>query len=103
MMLRLSALVMTWAMTAGAALAARNTSDATEVIKRGTESLHSLSRLIVYGTGGLGILLVAVAIFKMATEDDDDDRWRASVALMIGSGFTIFAVILGAVTRVFLA
>lgn len=86
---------------AGPAMAIPSSNDATwgGTIAGWTGHLHTASVILVVGLGGVGIALVGIALFKLGTVEDDMSRWRASVALMIGSLFTIFAVIVGALSR----
>lgn len=91
-----------WLIAANAAFAARNKSKWSETIGGWTTVVHAASRVLVYGTGAVGVVLVGYALFVLGTEDEDKARWRATIALAVGSMFTIFAVIVGALSRIIL-
>lgn len=72
-----------------------------DIFDQGTSLIKTASNLLVILAGLVGIALVAWSIFKLATEDDDRQRWRFVAAGAVGSLFTIFGVIVGAFSGLF--
>lgn len=56
---------------------------------------QSAATVTVFICSVLGIGLVAWSIFQIAAEPDDPDRWKHVAAAVVGSLFTIIAVIVG--------
>lgn len=90
-----AALMGTLPLPAAAAGANPATTSWGDVLPVWQDAVVSGSRLIIYGTSALGIILVAYTLYVIATENDEDARWRAAKAGAIGSLFTIFGIIVG--------
>lgn len=69
------------------------------VLSDWVEVVESASIVLVFVASCVGIALVAWSVFQMATEPTDDERWRHVGGLAVGSLFTIFAVVVGAFSR----
>mgnify|MGYP001428734033 CR=1 FL=1 len=68
---------------------------ADNIIQDGIDWVVGFSELFPVFCGVLGIALVAWSIFQIAAEPDDPDRWKHVAAGLVGSLFTIIAVIVG--------